>query len=813
MTDTILIAVWPFASALLISLAEFILARTKAFKTSYVSELKLPKFLRQNHWKDKTGNTALSFLIIWAAALLQFLFSMVSIYLVRRYACLPDGAYKSPLNPVFFVVADTVCGICILYLLRSSRRRAVKTAAIIAVLSFALLVLEFFVFNFNCFKKDCRVTRLTGSSLVPEFRSDAENEDGPLSFSDDSVIVRDECSFIIPNVPDDAYSVTVGFTPADNGDSKKTHTRFNCRLMIEDENSMYEYKTADKRKVSGERSITMFMRPHGHIKNVLLSIENIDKKVCISSITISERNVYGASPVRYLTLLAAASLITLIVCQRFYEVTYDPAKKTHVILIAAVFVLTTGLTGLLYLRKDMKFDKYPFADQSEVTDIYQLAFDAKIKKLPYLDIEPDESLKELGNPYDSSERDKKSTDYKWDFAYKDGHYYCYFGEAPLYTVYFPIYMLTHRVPNYSAAVGMLGTLAVISVVLAFLAAVRMFVPKKNLLSLLLMIPAVAASGLLYVNMAYSEKYYVASNSAIAGMGFAVFFGLSAVMEKKTVSRIVLFLLSGVSLAVCAGSRPTVAICAAALLPVFFGVLFDGTRKLYLRLSEAFAFLIPVIVGILLILMHNQERFGSITDFGENYQLTVSDISSLKVTPEMFPSAVYYYFLMPFSMTDTFPYFEARGIISNTYEVYRNIEPSAGLMSIPFLFLGTLFLPGAFVRSKGRISKKDAAVYDGFLIMCVLASLFITWFDFSRGGVCLRYLSDFAWLLAILSGVVLLRRIMRKSGRKTVYGLVLTASVLTLFAVFFVMLAQESSNMTKICPSLLERCEDLFLFWH
>ena len=135
------------------------------------------------------------------------------------------------------------------------------------------------------------------------------------------------------------------------------------------------------------------------------------------------------------------------------------------------------------------------------------------------------------------------------------------------------------------------------------------------------------------------------------------------------------------------------------------------------------------------------------------------------------------------------------------------------MSIPFLFLGTLFLPGAFVRSKGRISKKDAAVYNGFLIMCVLAALFITWFDFSRGGVCLRYLSDFAWLLAILSGVVLLRRIMRKSGRKTVYGLVLTASVLTLFAVFFVMLAQESSNLTKICPSLLERCEDLFLFWH
>jgi hypothetical protein len=169
--------------------------------------------------------------------------------------------------------------------------------------------------------------------------------------------------------------------------------------------------------------------------------------------------------------------------------------------------------------------------------------------------------------------------------------------------------------------------------------------------------------------------------------------------------------------------------------------------------------------------------------------------------------------MPFTAIDTFPYFEARGIILNSYEIYRNIEPSVGLLSIPFLLLGTVFLPGAFVRPNRRISQKDAAVYNGFLAACVLSALFITWFDFSRGGVCLRYLTDFAWLLAIMSAVVLLRRIMRKSGRKTVYGLICAALVLTFFTVFFVMLAQDSSNLTKLYPSLLERCEDFFIFWH
>lgn len=812
MTDTIQIVVWPFASALLISIAELILAGTKAFKTSHVRELKLPKLLRQIHWKDKTGNTALSFLIIWTAALLQFLFSMAGLYFIRKFACLTVRT-ANPIDPAFFAVADIVSDICILYLIRSQKRSLAKPAVIIAVMSYALLFTELFVFNFNSFKKENRIYTLKGSSLVPEFKQDAEDEDGPVKFVSDGVQIRNEVSFYIPGVPDDTYSVTVNFSPADNSDNFKGHTRFNVRLFIEDDNSKYIYRTADKRKVSGERSVTMFMRPHGHIKSVMLCIENLEKNVRIDSVTIANSNIYSASLFRYLVLLAALSLITLIVCTKFYEVDYDQKNKIHALILAAVFILTTGSTYFLYLRKDMKFEKYPFEDTSEVLDIYQLAFDSKMKKLPYLDIKAEPELKDLENPYDDSERDEKGLAYRWDYAYKDGHYYCYFGEAPIYTVYYPVYLLTHKVPDYSAAVAILGTAAIVAVVLAFLVLVKMFVPKQNLLVLSLMIPGVAAAGLLYINMCYSEKYFIASNSAIAGIGFAVCFGLTAVMSEKTLERIVMFFLSGFSLAVCAGSRPTVAICAAVLLPMFFGVLFDKKRKIYLRLSEAAVFLIPVIAGIAFMLMNNHQRFGSILDFGENYQMTVSDISSLKVTPEMLPSAILYYFLTPLNLIDTFPYFEARGIISNTYEVYRNIEPSTGLLSIPFILLGMVFLPGAFVRAKDMASKKDAVIFNSFLILCVLSSVFVAWFDFSRGGVCLRYICDIAWLLAVMSGVVMLRRIMRKSGRKTVYGLTCAALVLTFFTVFFLLLAMDSSNLTKLYPSLLERCEDFFLFWH
>ena len=250
-----------------------------------------------------------------------------------------------------------------------------------------------------------------------------------------------------------------------------------------------------------------------------------------------------------------------------------------------------------------------------------------------------------------------------------------------------------------------------------------------------------------------------------------------------------------------------------MLPMFFTVLFDRKRKLKIRILEAAIFIVPVIAGIVLMLMHNYARFGSFTDFGENYQLTVSDIHSLKVTPEMLPSAIFYYFLMPLNALETFPFFEARGIIANTYEIYRNIEPSLGLLNLPFILLGAVFTPGGFMKAKGKITKSEAVTYNGFVSITLLCALFLAWFNFSRAGVCIRYISDFAWLLSICFGVILLRRIMRKSGRKTVYGILCAACILTIVMVFFMVICNEGGNLPRMYPTLLERCEDFFIFWH
>jgi len=807
--NTVLTVVWPFASAIVISIAELILSRTKKFGVPQSGRLKLPKLLRQISSKDKAGISALSFLVIWTAALLQFLFAMVCIYIVRKWAFILPGTEGEPISHLFFAFGSIVSDICILYLLRSTKRSAVKAVTIIAALSYVMIAVELFLFNFNCFKSKPMVVTIKGKDLVPEFEYDAENEDSAIHYMDDSVKIRREVDLLIPDVPQGIYTVTVKF----GGAPKEPGKRFRLRLSIEDDNSSFVYRTADIRQATGLVDATLFVKPYGEIFSLMLSFDDVLQDVRVDSVTLANCNVYGALFIRYLILFLVTAAAVWIVCLKLYNVDYDPTKVSHSILITLVFLLTTGSTFLFYYGKDIKFDKYPLEDTSMVLDIYELAFDASMKKIPYLDVPVEKKLMELDNPYDSSERESKSVTYRWDYAYKDGKYYCYFGMAPIYTFYYPIYLVSHRIPNYNAASNIIGTLAVVGVVLAFMAVVRMFVPKKNLLAYLLLIPTVAASSLIYANLVHSEKYYIACGSAQAGMGFAIFFGILAVRGKKTVGRLILFFLSGVSLAICAGSRPSEALCAAVLLPMFFTVLFDKERKLVKRLSEAAVFLVPVIAAIVLILMNNYWRFGNILDFGENYQLTVSDINSLKVTPEMLPSAIFYYFLMPFTAIDVFPFFEARGIIANTYEIYRNVEPSVGILSLPFMMLGAIFTPGGFIRAKAKEAKSVIVSYNGFIAAGLICSFFIAWFNFSRAGVCIRYVTDFAWLLAICFGVILMRRIMRKSGRKTVYGILCIACLLTVVTVFFMVISNDMGDFYKIHPTLLEKCEDFFIFWH
>jgi hypothetical protein len=498
---------------------------------------------------------------------------------------------------------------------------------------------------------------------------------------------------------------------------------------------------------------------------------------------------------------------------RLWKVYFDERKKSHVIALALCIILTVGSTFLLYKTDEFELIDYPFYDTTGVEDIFALKFDAMKKGLPYLDLPPEESLNSLNNIYDFTERTEKNVYYRWDYSYHDGHYYCYFGATPVLLFYYPFWFITGCVPSYNLALGLAGTLAAIGIIFGYLSLAERYAKRKKLLPYLLSIPVVCFSSQMFYELVYPMKYYLPALCALAGLGFAVCFGFTALTAKKDKNAVVLFALSGLSLALCAGSRPVTAMGAAVLLPAFMRVLTEKKYTVGNKAVKASAFALPVIAGIIMMLAYNNFRFGSPFDFGENYQLTISNISSLKVDIKLLPASVFYYFFQPYSMSQTFPFFKMIAYPIDNYEVFRNIELNAGIMNIPFFLAGLLLMWGTltFAR-KGHPGRAARIEFSAYALITLFITFVIAWFDFCRGGTAVRYTADFAFILAMMTGVVFMRTLSVPSGRKTLYGIIMAALIVTPVLIFLSYLPLYNSNLHFIYPDIVEKTEDFFLFW-
>ena len=76
---------------------------------------------------------------------------------------------------------------------------------------------------------------------------------------------------------------------------------------------------------------------------------------------------------------------------------------------------------------------------------------------------------------------KKNVSYHWDRAFYNGKYYSYFGLAPLFMVYYPVYWLTGMLPTTAFAGFLLAAFAVVMIFAAIQGLMRLFAPRANLL--------------------------------------------------------------------------------------------------------------------------------------------------------------------------------------------------------------------------------------------------------------------------------------------------------------------------------------------
>ena len=370
----------------------------------------------------------------------------------------------------------------------------------------------------------------------------------------------------------------------------------------------------------------------------------------------------------------------------------------------------------------------------------------------YLDEEPPRWLQDMDDPYDKGARDElqKETgeEYLFDVAYHDGHYYVYFGVVPVLIFYLPFYLLTGA--NFPTAIGVL--IAIIMFVLGCSALLDRFAryhfKRVSLgLYLLLQIPLVICCGILYL-LKFPTFY---SLPISLGLAFSVW-GLYLWMRGRASERPCGWYLGGsLCMALVVGCRPQLIVLSLVAFPLFWRKYITKRRILTRRGAVEFGCLVaPYVVVAAGLMLYNHARFGSYTDFGANYNLTVNDMTKRGWNIGRLAPALFAYFLQPPSVTGVFPFLQAAPF-ETTYlgQTIKEITFGGVLACLPILWV----LPFAKRILELRFKTRSTRTIAGVIIALLFGGVVVALMDAEMAGILQRYFADFSFMF--LAAVVLL----------------------------------------------------------
>ena len=277
-------------------------------------------------------------------------------------------------------------------------------------------------------------------------------------------------------------------------------------------------------------------------------------------------------------------------------------------------------------------------------------------------------LDALENPYDPNERDEKGVQYHWDHAYYNGRYYMYFGIVPVLLVFLPYRVITgtalttFRATQFFAAVIIAGIFALFR-----LLSKRFF--KKMPFGLYLSLSVAFSVMSIWYAMAEPALYCTAITAAVALEVWSIFFYIKAVYWEKNENKQILFAAIGALLgALVFGCRPPVALANIVVIPLLFVFLKEHpfSKKLAGKLALAATPYLLVAMGLM---TYNYVRFDNPFEFGQAYQLTVTDQSNYSLAINgsqllrMVNETINHFFAFK-NLTETFPYIQTSSVFFN-----------------------------------------------------------------------------------------------------------------------------------------------------
>ena len=148
------------------------------------------------------------------------------------------------------------------------------------------------------------------------------------------------------------------------------------------------------------------------------------------------------------------------------------------------------------------------------------------------------------------------------------------------------------------------------------------------------------------------------------------------------------------------------------------------------------------------MIFNKARFDSVFEFGQSYQLTVTNQTNLKVNYYTLISAVFhFYFQLPAlcNSQNGMPIFDA-SYLNLHIETHPYVSYTMGLFSAP-IFLICFFIPACFTKEDNWYNRIS-------LILLPISSVIIATVTMGYAGICVRYNLDIFPIMAFSTTITI-----------------------------------------------------------
>jgi hypothetical protein len=372
--------------------------------------------------------------------------------------------------------------------------------------------------------------------------------------------------------------------------------------------------------------------------------------------------------------------------------------------------------------------------------------DAIIAGRTHLEAGSPEKLLKAERPYDliwldeNGDKYKRSVDWMPDWVYYKGRFYCYFGVVPALILYVPYNLITGEYLSNHCGIFLFAAISIILLACLWRFFVKKYMPDARFMFYLLSFFVLFFASGWFCPLRFTRFYSIVSAAGFMFViaGILLLFE-SVVQEQDKIDRSKLFLACA-CLALAVGCRPHL-LFASLIVPV---ILWKYKQWKHLPLVA-----IPYVAAAVPLCVYNYVRFGSIWDFGTNYNMTSLNLSAYSLLNPIgklintFNMSLSYLFTVN-KYSFFFPYVECIPQHNKFFwTITKFYDKGCGMINFPIVFCLIFFFKSLINKGERFKTFYVSAI---FLVIAAVLIFINSWMIGHSG----RYTIDFAIFIILPS---------------------------------------------------------------